>query len=70
MFVLRVLNQLVNNVVWPNYRWCASRHMQLSWFGKHKALLLAEGDDSYITRIEVPVVGVTSTMGEGKSPSP
>jgi hypothetical protein len=29
----------------------------------------SRGGDAYITRTEVPVVGVTSTMGEGKSPS-
>jgi hypothetical protein len=32
----------------------------LSWFGQYKALLLAEGDEAYIT----------CTTGEGKSPSP
>jgi hypothetical protein len=32
----------------------------LSWFGKCKALLPAEGDEAYITRTEVIVVGVTS----------
>jgi hypothetical protein len=41
----------------------------LSWFGQHKALLPTEGDETYITRIKVPTVGVTSTAGEGKSPS-
>jgi hypothetical protein len=28
------------------------------------------GDEACITRTEVPAVGVTSTVGEGKSPSP
>jgi hypothetical protein len=42
----------------------------LSWFGKCKALLLAEGDEAYNTRTEVSVVGITSMAGEGKSPSP
>jgi hypothetical protein len=42
----------------------------LSWFGQHKALLPVEGDEAYITHTEVPVVGVTSTAGEGKSPNP
>jgi hypothetical protein len=42
----------------------------LSWFGQCKALLPAEGDEAYITRTEMPAVGITSTTGEGKSPSP
>jgi hypothetical protein len=29
-----------------------------------------KGGEAYITRTEWPVVGVTSTTGEGKSPSP
>jgi hypothetical protein len=41
----------------------------LSWFGQCKALLPAEGDEAYITRTEAPV-GIISTAGEGKSPSP
>jgi hypothetical protein len=42
----------------------------LSWFGQCKALLTAEGGEAYITRTEVPAVGITSTVGKGKSPSP
>jgi hypothetical protein len=42
----------------------------LSWFGQCKALLLAEGDEAYITHTEVPAVGITSMTGEGKSLSP
>jgi hypothetical protein len=42
----------------------------LSWFGQRKALLPVEGDEAYITRTKVPAVGITSTTGEGKSPSP
>jgi hypothetical protein len=38
-----VLDQLVNCVAWPDSRWCARRHKQLSWFGQHNALLPAEG---------------------------
>jgi hypothetical protein len=33
----------------------------LSWFGQHEALFPAEGDDAYITRTEVLIVGVTNT---------
>jgi hypothetical protein len=40
---LWVLDQLVNCVAWPDSRWCARRHKQLSWFGQHNALLPAEG---------------------------
>jgi hypothetical protein len=42
----------------------------LSWFGQCKALLPADGDEAYITRTSVPAVGITSTVGEGKFPSP
>jgi hypothetical protein len=42
----------------------------LSWFEQCKTLLPAEGDEAYITRTEVPVLGVTSRAGEGKAPSP
>jgi hypothetical protein len=56
-----VLDQLVNYVAWRDSRWCVRIHKQLSWFGQHKALLPAEGDDAYITRTNVPIVGVTST---------
>jgi hypothetical protein len=43
---------------------------QLSSFGQNKALLSAEGYGAYITHTHVPAVGITSTVGEGKSPSP
>jgi hypothetical protein len=49
-------------------RWCARRHKRLSWFGQHKALLLAEGDDAYITRNMVSVVGVYKHGGRGEVP--
>jgi hypothetical protein len=42
----------------------------LSCFGQCKAILPAEGDEPYVTRTELPAVGITSTVGEGKSPSP
>jgi hypothetical protein len=42
----------------------------LSWFEQCKALLPAEGDEAYITRNGVPVVGFISTAGEGKSLGP
>jgi hypothetical protein len=32
----------------------------LSWFEQCEALLPVEGDEAYITRTEVPAVGVTS----------
>jgi hypothetical protein len=38
-----VFKQLVNYTAWPDSIWCARRHKKLSWFGHHKALLLAEG---------------------------
>jgi hypothetical protein len=53
--------------VWPDSRWCARRHKQLFWFGQHKALLPAE-DKAYITRTEVPVVGVYRHSGRGEVP--
>jgi hypothetical protein len=40
---------------------------RLSWFGLGKALLLVEGDETYISRTEVLAVGFTSTM-RGKDP--
>jgi hypothetical protein len=49
---------------------CELTQAILSWFGQCGALLPAEGDEAYITRTEVPIVGITTTMGEGKSPSP
>jgi hypothetical protein len=60
-------------------KWCRMPRIQmvmrvdtsdLSWFGQCKTLLPAEGDEAYITRTEVPVVGVTSWAGEWKAPSP
>jgi hypothetical protein len=35
-----------------------------------KGSLPAEGDESYITRTKVLVVGVASTTSEGRTPSP
>jgi hypothetical protein len=61
-------DQLVKCAVWPDSRWCARRHKQLSWFGQHKALLPAEGDDAYITRTVVPVVGVYKHDRRGEVP--
>ena len=49
-------------------RWCARRHKQLSWFGQHKALLPVEGDEYYITRTVVLVVGVYKHNGRGEVP--
>jgi hypothetical protein len=43
---------------------------RLSWFGLGKALLPAEGDETYITRNEVIAVVFINTAGEGRIPSP
>jgi hypothetical protein len=38
--------------------------------GNTRPYFQQRGDEAYITRTKVPAVGVTSTTGEGKSPSP
>jgi hypothetical protein len=38
--------------------------------GNAKLYFQQRGDEAYITRTEVPAIGITSTTGEGKSPSP
>jgi hypothetical protein len=38
--------------------------------GNAKPYFQQRGDDAYITRTKVPAVGITSTAGEGRSPSP
>jgi aconitase A len=38
--------------------------------GNAKPYFQQRGNDAYITRTGVSVVGITSTAGEGKSPSP
>jgi hypothetical protein len=43
-------NQLVNNVVCPKLDGVRVDTSSLSWFGQYKALLLVEGDETYITR--------------------
>ena len=40
----------------------------LSWFRQRVTLLPAKGDEVYITRIEVPVVGVYKHSGRGEVP--
>jgi hypothetical protein len=66
VFGPRVLNQLVNCAAWPDSRWCASRHKQLPWFGQLNALLLAKGDEAYITRTEVSIAGVYKHCRRGE----
>jgi hypothetical protein len=38
--------------------------------GNARPYFQQRGDEAYITRTEIPAVGITSTTGEGKSPIP
>jgi hypothetical protein len=38
--------------------------------GSTRPYFQQKGNEAYIIRTEVPIVGVSSTRGEGKSPSP
>jgi hypothetical protein len=66
-----VFNQLVKD--------CRVSQIQMVMRDGHKRFILvratkgslpAEGDESYITRTKVLVVGVASTTSEGRTPSP